>query len=298
MILTGYKVLIFGGDNRHLEIARLLSERDATVVLAGYGNLRTPLPGTMFLETEAITQESFHALVLPAKGADDAGVVDALFDAQKLILDDALLKRLAVRIIFTGIAGTYLKALAERNGVRLIPLFDRDDVAILNAIPTVEGALALTIQHTDFTLHGAKTVVLGFGRVGMTLARTLHAIGSDVAVGARSPENLARATEMRLNPFHLADLKDRVREADLLYNTIPHPIVTAEVIARMKQTAFILDLASAPGGTEFRFAEKRGIKAILAPSLPGLVAPKTAGRIMADVIGQVLLDELPLENLS
>ena len=27
------------------------------------------------------------------------------------------------------------------------------------------------------------------------------------------------------------------------------------------------------------FAEKRGIKAILAPSLPGIVAPKTAGQI-------------------
>lgn len=290
MILTGYKVLIFGGDNRHLEIARLLSERDAAVAMVGYDNLRTPLPGTTFLDMDVVSEESFDALILPAKGTDEEGAVDALFDAKKLILDDALLKRLSVKCIFTGIAGTYLRSLAERNGVRLIPLFDRDDVAILNAIPTVEGALALTIQHTDFTLHGAKSLVLGFGRVGMTLARTLHAIGSDVSVGARSSADLARATEMRLNPFHLSLLKERVAEADLLYNTIPYPMVTAEVIARMKQSSFILDLASAPGGTDFRFAEKRGIKALLAPSLPGLVAPKTAGRIMADVISQILLE--------
>ena len=46
----------------------------------------------------------------------------------------------------------------------------------------------------------------------------------------------------------------------------------------------IIDLASKPGGTDFRYAEKRGIKALLAPSLPGIVAPKTAGQILANVL--------------
>ena len=39
---------------------------------------------------------------------------------------------------------------------------------------------------------------------------------------------------------------------------------------------------------DFDFAEKRGIKAILARSLPGIVAPRTAGKILADVITQIL----------
>jgi dipicolinate synthase subunit A len=40
----------------------------------------------------------------------------------------------------------------------------------------------------------------------------------------------------------------------------------------------------------FRYAEKRGIKALLAPSLPGIVAPKSAGQILGNVLVQ-LLDE-------
>jgi dipicolinate synthase subunit A len=54
----------------------------------------------------------------------------------------------------------------------------------------------------------------------------------------------------------------------------------------------IIDLASKPGGTDFRFAEKRGIKAMLAPGLPGIVAPRTAGRIIAKTLSELLMDQL------
>jgi dipicolinate synthase subunit A len=69
-------------------------------------------------------------------------------------------------------------------------------------------------------------------------------------------------------------------------------IVTAQVITNIPHRALIIDLASKPGGTDFRFAEKRGVKAMLAPSLPGMVAPKTAGRIMANTLIQLIQDDL------
>ena len=43
----------------------------------------------------------------------------------------------------------------------------------------------MAIQHTDFTIHGSNVVVLGLGRVGMSVARTFHLLGSKVKVGAR-----------------------------------------------------------------------------------------------------------------
>lgn len=63
------------------------------------------------------------------------------------------------------------------------------------------------------------------------------------------------------------------------------------MLTRIPHHAIIIDLASKPGGTDFRFAEKRGIKALLAPSLPGLVAPRTAGRILARTLCQLIQDE-------
>ena len=68
-------------------------------------------------------------------------------------------------------------------------------------------------------------------------------------------------------------------------------IVTAQIIANLPSRAVIIDLASKPGGTDFRFAEKRGIKALFAPGLPGIVAPRTAGRIIADCLSRLIMED-------
>lgn len=146
----------------------------------------------------------------------------------------------------------------------------------------------MAIQHTDFTIHGSNITVLGLGRCGMSTARAFHALGAKVKVGARKSEHLARITEMGVTPFHLDDIEKAVAGTDILINTIPHLIVNAAVIAKLPSHTLIIDIASKPGGTDFRYAEKRGIKALLAPSLPGIVAPKTAGQILANVLSQLL----------
>ena len=48
--------------------------------------------------------------------------------------------------------------------------------------------------------------------------------------------------------------------------------------------SLIIDLASAPGGIDREISEKLGIKTVQALSLPGKVAPKTAGEIIKTTI--------------
>jgi len=99
---------------------------------------------------------------------------------------------------------------------------------------------------------------------------------------------------MGLKPFFTSELIHEVDQADIVINTVPYVVVTAKGISQIPLHTVIIDLASKPGGTDFRYAEKRGIKALLAPSLPGIVAPKTAGKIVANVISQILTEELQL----
>ncbi|MNN74440.1 Dipicolinate synthase subunit A [compost metagenome] len=110
-------------------------------------------------------------------------------------------------------------------------------------------------------------------------------------MGVRKPEHYARAEEMGWKPFMTDALLLQVTEADLIFNTIPSMIITAEVLSRIPKHCVIIDLASAPGGCDFRYAEQQGIKAILAPGLPGAVAPKTAGLIMGSALVQSISDE-------
>jgi len=291
-VLTGVRVVVIGGDARQLEVIRHLSELDASVTLIGFEQLQNQYSGVIRGKLAPDTLKSADALILPAVGTDDEGIVTAIFSSEELRLTDEHIANLPKHaVIYTGMAKPYLRQLCAAHKIRLVELFDRDDVAIYNSIPSAEGAVMMAIQNTDITIHGSNCIVLGLGRTGLTLARTLQGMGARLKVGVRRAEHFARAHEMGFHPFYLKDLVKQVTDTDLLFNTIPTMIVTAQIIANMPNRAVIIDLASSPGGTDFRFAEKRGIKALLAPGLPGIVAPKTAGRIIANVLGQLILED-------
>lgn len=291
-ILTGVQIVLAGGDARQLEVIRRLTELDASVTLVGFDRLDTPFSGVTKAEWSVEILSHVDALVLPAVGTDDEGIISTLFTDQQLKLTDAHLAVLPNTCkVITGMAKPFLRKLCEKYHLNLIELFERDDVAIYNSIPTAEGALMMAIQNTDITIHSSNCVVLGLGRTGFTMARTLQALGAHVKVGVRRDEAFARAFEMGFEPFYMADLARQAGNIDLIFNTIPTMIVTAQVIAQLPLRACIIDLASKPGGTDFRFAEKRGIKALLAPGLPGIVAPKTAGRIIANSLTQIILED-------
>lgn len=290
-LLTGIHIAFIGGDARQLEVIKKCVEMDALVTLIGFDNIENNLKGVYFKELSNNVLNDINVLILPIVGTDDDGYIESKFSEKKLKLVEEYLSQLPKEsILFTGMARPYLSNLCRELNVNLVELLDRNDVAIYNSIPTAEGTLMLTIQNTDFTIHGSNAMVLGFGRTGMTLARTLDSLGAHVKVGVRKPEHMARIYEMGLEPFHINELSKHVSNIDLLYNTIPQMIVNAKVLANMPLHVFILDLASKPGGTDFRFAEKRGIKALLAPGLPGLVASKTAGIIIGEVIIKLILE--------
>ncbi|GAA3406550.1 dipicolinate synthase subunit DpsA [Paenibacillus hodogayensis] len=292
-MLTGIQVALIGGDARQLEVIQKFSELDASVTLIGFDNLQHVFSGVTKVALSPQALEKSDAVILPVVGTDDTGAVESIFSTSDIaIRDEHLLALPSHAKLYTGMAKPYLKKLCSEHNIELIELLDRDDVAIYNSIPTAEGALMMAIQNTDITIHGSSCMVLGLGRTGLTMARTLQGLGAHVKVGIRKPEHFARAWEMGFSPFYLGELSNQVTNIDLLFNTIPTMIVTAQIIANMPHRAVIIDLASKPGGTDFRFAEKRGVKAMLAPGLPGIVAPKTAGRIIANTVAQLIMDDV------
>ncbi len=291
-MLTGISVAIIGGDARQLEVIDQLSDLDASVTLVGFDELKSERKGLIRSELHRELCKNLDVLILPVIGTDDVGQVGTLFSNQQIIIKEEHIEALPQHVkIYTGLAKPYLKSLAHTHHIEVIELFDRDDVAIYNSIPTAEGAIMMAIQHTDITIHRSTCIVLGMGRTGMTLARLLQALGAQVKVGVREAADYARAWEMNLQPFYITSLYDEANKIDLLFNTIPTMIVTAQIIAHIPLHAIIIDLASHPGGTDFRYAEKRGIKAMLAPGLPGIVAPKTAGRIIATTISRLIHED-------
>lgn len=294
-MLTGIRILFLGGDARQLEVIRKCVEMDASVSAAGFDKWETPLPEVSLVELSAERLGSVEVLVLPTGGCDEEGNMNAPLSSKPLqLLNEHLAALPPDCIVYTGMAKSYLRSLCVGHSLKLIELLARDDVAIYNSIPTAEGALVMAIQNTDFTIHGSTSMVLGMGRTGFTMARVLQGLGATVRVGVRKQEQYARAEEMGWKPFMTGELLDHVDDVDLIFNTIPSMILTAQILSRLPWQCVIIDLASAPGGCDFRYAEKRGIKAMLAPGLPGLVAPRSAGMIMANALLQSISDEIIL----
>ncbi len=288
-------LLVIGGDARYLEVIKKLANTGATVYLIGYDQHTFEEKNVKQTTMTTMDFGIVDAISLPVAGTKDNGEVEALYSAETIYITEEMVSQTPAHCtIYTGTSNRYLEHIASVCDRRLDTLFVRDDLAIYNSIPTAEGALKLVIDQTDVTVHSSNIMVLGFGRVGKTIARLFSSVGANVHVAVRKSTDIARITEMGLIPVQLENVEQEVVKMNTVINTIPQPIIDADIITAMKKSTLIVDIASAPGGTDFAFAQQQGIKAIHALGLPGSTEPKTAGR----VIGSVLLELLKSNTAS
>ncbi|MEG2989378.1 MAG: dipicolinate synthase, partial [Oscillospiraceae bacterium] len=59
-------------------------------------------------------------------------------------------------------------------------------------------------------------------------------------------------------------------------------------LSELRPGALVIDLASKPGGVDFEAATRLGVHVIWALSLPGKVAPVTAGAAIRDTVYHIL----------
>ena len=296
--LKGISLAVVGGDDRELYLIPELQKQGAYIVGVGFENA-SPISGMTLAPSlqEAVGQVDM--LLFPMFGTDDRGVVKAKYSASPIVLNTDVLQAIPARVpLLIGWARPALKSEAENLGIQLIETKTLNEITILNSIPSAEGAIQMAMEATTITIHGSESFVLGLGRTGWTLARMLQGIGAHVTGIARKPSDLARAVEMGFHAVHLADLEKEIGRAEIIFNTVPHLLLDRVMLEKVARDTVIVDLASMPGGTDFEYAQMHGIQALLAPGLPGIVAPKTAGRILAQIYPQLILRHLTTMNAT
>ena len=187
-----------------------------------------------------------------------------------------------------GMLSVEAKAIAAEAGVELVDYFAREELTIRNAIPTAEGCIGILLRESTRTLWGANILLLGFGPVGQALGVRLAALGADVTVCARRPEQRALAESLGLRSAELARLGALAPAFDRVVNTIPAPVLTEPVLTALRPGSLIVDLASQPGGTDFAAARRLGHRAFHTLSLPAVCAPETAGEAVARTVLTIL----------
>lgn len=284
---TGFNFSVIGGDRRQIKLIHLLLDKGHRVNILGFDNF-SDCRANLYTE---IHPELFncHILFLPIPYKDRDGNINMKKSDIKVNLINIGENIDKYRPFFVlGKADNDFIDLALKKNLDYIDITKEETFAILNAIPTAEGAIKKAMEMTDITIHGSRVLVLGYGRIGKTLSRMLKGIGAEVTVEARNGKDLAWIMENGYEPVHIKDLEQVLSYQDIVFNTIPYLILDKDKLQRMNKNAVIIDVSSYPGGLDFHAAKEMGIKTSLDLGLPGVVAPKTA----AEIIYKVTMDSL------
>ena len=177
----------------------------------------------------------------------------------------------------------------DTRGIRYLDFMRDAIVTEENAIATAEGAIAWLVGHSPYNIEGAKVIVTGYGYCGKAIAKKLASLGARVTVLARRSEVRKQA---KTDGFYAVDFAfgpEEAMGAVMLVNTVPAPVVTKLLIRELPRDAYILDIASKPGGTDFDCAKESGIAADLVLSIPGRFSPKSSAYILARAIERFTL---------
>ncbi|NMP36660.1 MAG: dipicolinate synthase subunit DpsA [Clostridiales bacterium] len=277
--------LILGGDMRGIYAGEMLKNEGFAVDYYGFCDVEG-CRGTYRNIDSAIKNAAMPLLPLPV--SRDSQLLFAPYSEREISLCEIVNNLSAEQTVFAGMADKYLIDLLEQKHITLNDYFKRDELAILNAVPTAEGVVQLLIDNLPVTISGLRCAVLGFGKTGKAIARTLHALGAQVTVAARGAADVAYASAENIHAINLEDFADYAPDFSAVINTVPARVLDEKRLSALNGECLLVEIASAPFGIDFECARALGLKVIKAGSLPGKIAPKTAGEIIAKTVISML----------
>lgn len=283
-------IAVIGGDNRQGYLADALAQDGMEVVVVGLEKF-PGLHNTRFVSDAVEAVEEADVIILPMPVSHDGVTVNAPYSYAVIYLSDLVAAALPEQLI---LGGKFDRTLADElagQGLHAIDYLGREELAIRNAVPTAEGALAIAVNETKVTLFGSKCLVIGYGRLGKVLAADLKALGAHVTVSARKQSDLAWILAGGCRPVQTAEIYGELPEYDLIFNTVPALVLGRKELQKCRPETVVIDLASSPGGLDYTAAQQLGLKCIQALSLPGKTAPASAAIIIKDTILNIIREE-------
>ncbi len=282
------KIILIGGDSRQKYMARHLEQRGFEVYT--YSLSDNEIEDNVIVTEQAEIAETIakcDAVVLPLPVTKDGKAVNSTVPVHESI-DEIAGMMTSKQALFAGMLGASIRQKFVSRGIEVYDFFDREEVKIMNTVPTAQGILKTIIENIDYTLLGSSCAVMGYGRVGRAAADMLKALSAKVTVCARKFSDIAWAESCGMSVVTFADFPSVANQFDVIVNTVPVVVLDRDIISRLKKECLIIDVASAPFGTDFTAAHDFDIKALQCSSLPGKVAPKSAGRIIAEGVINII----------
>lgn len=283
------KLSFIGGDTRQYYMVRQLLSMGFLISVYG-------------LELNDLTEHIYHAESLKeAMNFSNIIVGPVPFSKnQKMIYSNVVLEDLSIECflkelrpyhqVFGGNPFRKIKDYFKENDIPFYDFMAVESVSIANTIATAEGSIVEAITRSPINLHGSECLVLGFGRCAKVLADKLKGLNASVTISARNEAALSLALAYGYHAVPLSTLSRSMDTYHFIFNSIPAMILDASLLSHVKKDATIIDIASAPGGTNFDYCKQINLNAALCLALPGKYSPKTSAKILNSALLNILED--------
>lgn len=175
------------------------------------------------------------------------------------------------------------------DGSSFIFKYCTEDFLVKNADLTAKAAIIIAKSNLD-NLKDLKILICGFGRLGKALAYNLKDDCKNLKISARKDNDFYEIKKLGFQHINTSDIFE-TSGYNLIFNTIPSLIFDENVLKSTVKDAFLIDLASKPGGADKKAVEKLKINYIHALGLPGKFYPKESGELIKDGILKIIKDK-------
>lgn len=166
------------------------------------------------------------------------------------------------------------------TGHRCVDFLQDESYLAMNAAITADCALQVAAPQIKTTLSDTPILIIGWGRIGKCLAQMVKSLGANVTVAARKESHRAA---LRSLGIQAVDMHANLTSYRLIFNTAPEPVFSQEITHC--HNCVKIDLASHKG--------LAGDDVLWARGLPGIYAPESSGRLIADTFLRFIKEELP-----
>ncbi len=242
-------------------------------------------------------RQDFIALMLQEKGHivkrynEGGSVKDCIKDANVVVLPlpvttdgktvkgtdvtfDEIFKNINKKTVIFG--GNIPVEINLKSPTSIIDYYKSEKLKAKNAYLTAEASVALAVLGSKKALRDCKILITGFGRIAKCVAYLLKPFCRDVTVALRSRKDMALADALDCKIMDISGLGS-LKDYDIVINTVPARILD-NIIATVRDDAYVLELASAPYGFSPETAKENNINFEIASSLPGKYSPESAGK--------------------
>ena len=227
--------IIIGGDSRQIYMAEYLEAMGYDVSLYGLPEINKKCIADIKFEIE-----SKDAVVMPLPVTKDGKYIFSIVPIKETV-DEIISYVKPEQAVFAGMINKGLELKIKKKKASIYDYFRREDVTVMNTVPTVQGIIKAVIDNIDYTVFSSRCAIFGYGRVAKITADTFYSLGADITICARKKGDLATAETKGYESCEITEFYKTAHNFDIIINTVPSLVVDKKILEnKLKQITDII----------------------------------------------------------